>query len=184
MEVEIQKKTIRAEMFKRRNAIDVSFKERYDSWVNEALIHLVRYRNFQTVHVYIPMLSEINIRPFIQHLLSANKTVVAPKTLPKRKLENRILQSLTDLETGIMGTQYPAIPDIYAGVYDLIVVPGLAFDQNLYRLGYGGGYYDGFLANQPHALKVGIFYPFQEIEHVPRESHDMKMDEIIINKDL
>ncbi|MFT4755084.1 MAG: 5-formyltetrahydrofolate cyclo-ligase, partial [Salibacteraceae bacterium] len=65
------------------------------------------------------------------------------------------------------------------GHYDLIIVPGLAFDNQNFRVGYGGGYYDGFLANQNEALKVGVFYGFQEVESVPTESHDLVLDSII-----
>jgi 5-formyltetrahydrofolate cyclo-ligase len=103
--------------------------------------------------------------------------------LPARTLENRILTSLQDLETGIKGTQHPALPNIYNGNYDLIIVPGLAFDAQRYRLGYGGGYYDNFLVAQPKAFKVGIFYPFQQVAAVPKEAHDVCLDSII-NRDF
>ena len=55
----------------------------------------------------------------------------------------------------------------------------MAFDDSKYRLGYGGGYYDGFLANQPLALKVGVFYSFQEVAEVPKEAHDLHLDRIV-----
>ncbi len=64
----------------------------------------------------------------------------------------------------------------------VLFVPLLAFDDNGNRLGYGGGYYDDFLVNHPLAKKIGIFYPFQEVEHVPLEPHDLKLDEILVNK--
>jgi len=54
----------------------------------------------------------------------------------------------------------------------------LAFDHNLNRLGYGGGFYDRFLANTT-ALKIAIAYDFQVKESIPSEAHDIKMDFIV-----
>lgn len=166
-------------MFGERKTIDRDRKKRFDEWINLSLSEMIAERNCKVVHVYIPMLNEIDIRPLIQQMLDEQIKVVAPKTLPKRKLENRILSSLEKLETGIMGTQHPADPAIYEGPIDLIVVPGMAFDAQRYRLGYGGGYYDNFIVTRPEAFKVGIFYPFQEVEQVPVESHDIQLDRIL-----
>ncbi len=142
---------------------------------------VIKYR-VKTVHAYIPMAGEIDIRPLLQYLLENDIRVVCPKTLPKRQLENRVLTSLDELETGIMGTLHPKEPLVYKGSFDLIVVPGLAYDQEKYRLGYGGGYYDGFLGLHPKSLKVGIFYSFQQVDQVPREAHDLRLDELIISQ--
>jgi 5-formyltetrahydrofolate cyclo-ligase len=179
MDIHEQKKELRTRMFGVRKTINPEQKQQYDHWVNVSLSKLIAERNSKVVHVYIPMLNEIDIRPLIQQLLDQQITVVSPKTLPKRKLENRVLQSLEKLETGIMGTQHPADPVVYDGNIDLIIVPGMAFDTRNYRLGYGGGYYDNFIVNQPSAFKVGIFYPFQKVERVPVESHDIQLDHIL-----
>lgn len=180
MTIDEQKKALRREMFRKRNQIDAITKQHYDQWICSELERIILNRKCKVVHSYIPFLTEIDITPLIKKLLSLNITVVCPKTLPKRKLENRILTSLNDLETGIMGTLHPAQPDVYDGDYDLIIVPGLAFDSTNYRLGYGGGYYDNFLVNQLQAYKVGVFYPVQKVSIVPREAHDMCLDTILV----
>lgn len=179
MDIFEQKKALRTRMFGVRKTINLEHKLKYDHWINKSLIELITERNCKVVHAYIPMLNEIDIRPLIQQLLDQQITIVSPKTLPKRKLENRLLQSLENLETGIMGTQHPAEPIVYEGKIDLIIVPGMAFDAQKYRLGYGGGYYDNFIITQPAAFKVGIFYPFQQVENVPVESHDIQLDHIL-----
>jgi 5-formyltetrahydrofolate cyclo-ligase len=141
---------------------------------------LITERNCKTVHTYIPLGSEIDIRPVISWMLESGVAVICPKTLPHHQLENRVLVSLDRLGTGIMGTQHPLEANVYNGRYDLIIVPGLAIDKNKYRLGYGGGYYDIFLANQLNAFKVGIYYPFQLVETVPLEPHDFMLDAVLI----
>ena len=70
---------------------------------------------------------------------------------------------------------------INTGKYDLIIVPGLSFDESNFRLGYGGGYYDNFMSQHLDARKIGIFYPFQKIEKVPVEAHDLKLDEVLVD---
>ena len=174
------KKSLRKEMLRKRNDLAPAIKAAYDQKICENLASVVQKIHAKTVHAYIPMAGEIDIRPLLHYLLENDIQVVCPKTLPKRQLENRVLTSLDDLETGIMGTLHPKEPLVYKGSFDLIVVPGLAYDQEKYRLGYGGGYYDGFLGLHPKSLKVGIFYKFQQVDQVPREAHDLRLDELII----
>jgi 5-formyltetrahydrofolate cyclo-ligase len=180
MDILAQKKELRRQLFAKRNALIPEYKASYDAWVNEQLAILIAERKCKVVHAYIPMGSEIDITPLLQNLLEQNTQIIVPKTLPKRKLENRVLHSLLDLETGIMGTQHPAQPAIYEGPIDFIIVPGLAFDSQYYRLGYGGGYYDHFIIMQPNALKVGVFYPIQQVEKVPVEAHDVRFDRLLV----
>lgn len=182
MNIVTRKKELRKQMFEARKSLSSEYKSQFDQWVNKAAWNVIDERKCKVVHVYIPMLSEIDIRPLIEKLLARGITVVAPKTLPKRKLENRILVSLNHLETGIMGTQHPAEPKVYDGPMDLIIVPGMAFDSRNYRLGYGGGYYDNFIVTQPTAYKLGIFYPVQQVEAVPVEAHDVCLDHILTHE--
>ena len=177
-----QKMALRQLMFLERSKIEPLRKAKYDQFIGEQLLSLILKNEYEVVHAYIPMGQEIDIAPLLQELLHNKITVVCPKALSARVLENRILTSLNDLETGIKGTKYPASLKVYEGTYDLIIVPGLAFDHQKYRLGYGGGYYDGFLATQPQAHKVGIFYPFQQVVEVPREAHDVFLDEILVGR--
>jgi 5-formyltetrahydrofolate cyclo-ligase len=177
-----QKKALRQKMFLERSKIEPLRKAKYDHFIGEQLLALILKNEYKVVHAYIPIGQEIDIAPLLQELLHKKITVVCPKTLPARALENRVLTTLNDLEIGIKGTQHPASPQVNECTYDLIIVPGLAFDHQKYRLGYGGGYYDGFLATQPQSHKVGIFYPFQQVVEVPREAHDVCLDEILVEK--
>ncbi len=180
MDILEQKKNLRQQMLIKRANLNPTFKAAYDLWICEQLEKIITTKNYQTIHAYLPMGKEIGITPLLEKLLDKNITVVTPKTLPKRKLENRVLTSLTDIEKGVFGTTHPANPTEYKGDFDLVIIPGLAYDTNNYRLGYGGGYYDNFLVNHPEAYKIGIFYPEQLVAKVPIETHDIKLDEILI----
>ncbi|MEP7196867.1 MAG: 5-formyltetrahydrofolate cyclo-ligase [Saprospiraceae bacterium] len=179
MNIVNQKLNLRKEMIAMRNKIDPLIKKDYDSWICSELENMIHKNNFKIIHSFIPMPSEINVIPLLQRLLDQGLKIICPKVLPKSKMENRILSSLNDLETGVLRTQHPSAANIYHGDYDLIIVPGLAYDKNLNRLGYGGGYYDNFLNGLPRAFNLGIFYPFQLVESVPIEAHDHALNNIL-----
>lgn len=180
MNKDANKSVLRQRFRSLRNELSPSQKKNFDQSIGEQLYQLIKNKNAQVVHTYLPVGTEINLFPLIEKLLLENITLVCPKTLKNRQLAHLTLTSLDDLETGLYQTQYPAKGKIYQGKYDVIIVPGLAFDADNYRLGYGGGYYDTFLANHPNALKIAAAYPFQLIEKVPREAHDIKLDRIVI----
>lgn len=179
-EIKEQKKELRKKMLQQRSELDADFKRVADQRLCQTLDQLITEKNYRVIHAYIPFAGEIDISPLLSKLLEEKRTVVCPKTLPKRQLENRILYRLDELETGIMGTQHPVQAQVYEGPIDLVIVPGLAFDSEHFRLGYGGAYYDTFLAKYPEAFKLGIFYPFQEVEQVPVELHDYCLDQLLI----
>lgn len=179
MPISEQKKTLRRQMRQRRTQLDPLSKSTYDAWICRQLWKRIEEADMQTVHCYLPMRAEINIRPLIERLLQAKIRVVTPKSLPRRELQHFILESLDRVEAGVFGTTFPAKGKEYTGDYDLIIVPGLAFDERGNRLGYGGGYYDNFLIQHPTALKLGIFYPFQRVEQLPLEAHDCPLDDIL-----
>lgn len=89
-----------------------------------------------------------------------------------------------------IGQNYPEIKINYAPKtkpyempfsknYDLVVVPVVGFDEHRNRLGYGGGYYDKLLTNNSCGATAGIAYSFSEVDNIPAESHDQKLDHII-----
>lgn len=64
--------------------------------------------------------------------------------------------------------------------FDIIIVPMLGFDAQLQRIGYGGGYYDRFLATQPNARKIGICFESGRLDQsIPAEPHDIPLDQVI-----
>lgn len=68
---------------------------------------------------------------------------------------------------------------------DLVVVPGVVFDKNGYRIGYGGGFYDNFLPKlKTDAKKIAVAFEMQMIEQIPYEGHDVRMDKIITEREM
>lgn len=177
--ISIEKKNLRQKMHSKRDAQNKAEKEVYDFSICAQLKQIVLKNNCKVVHSYYPMGSEIDVKPFLEFCLSQSIKLVLPKTLKKRELKHCILNSIDDIDYGLYNTPYPAGEQEFTGSYDLILVPGLAFDEQNYRLGYGGGYYDQFLDKNRNVHQVGICYPFQMFKQIPKEDHDAQLSEVI-----
>ncbi|MBP9187330.1 MAG: 5-formyltetrahydrofolate cyclo-ligase [Bacteroidia bacterium] len=174
-----EKRAIRNSMLQLRNNASTQQKAIWNRSITEHLELILSQGDIRVVHTFISMDGEVDLKPTILYMLAKGIKVICPKTLPERKMENRILTSLSKLENGVFGTQHPADPTIFTGPIDLVIVPGLAFDKALNRIGYGAGYYDTFLAEHKNAIKIGVCFPFQLIDKVPTEVHDAKLDLVI-----
>ncbi len=128
--------------------------------------------------------NELDTRPFVDALLTEGRTVLVPVTLKGRRLEWSRLEALSEVEPGRFGVleppprfRRPVAPPPEA----LAVVPGLVFARDGFRIGYGGGYYDRFLAGFP-GTKAGVAYDFQIADLVPVEDHDIPMDVVVTDR--
>lgn len=176
------KMDLRRKMSARRDAMDAVGKAAYDKRMTDRLAQIIAEADYRTVHCYIPIRSEIDILPFVRWLLDSGISVVTARTEGNGVLKHVLVESLDDLVTGRFGTRSPRDGAAFSGVLDAVIVPGLAVDRRRYRLGYGGGYYDRFLAGHPEAVTIGVFYPFQEVAALPVEDHDVPLDKILIDR--
>lgn len=179
-----RKDILRKEMLHLRKTIDPSTKQQYDTQICNDIFDMIQKYDYEIIHTYIPMKDEINILPLIENLLQDGRILIAPKTLPNRRLEHLLLKSTKALQKGAYGTYHPANSIEYIGDIDLIITPGLAFDYKGNRLGYGGGYYDHFLKEQQNAYSIGIAYPFQRMKYIPLGSFDIPVNEVISKREM
>ncbi len=166
-------------MRRQRDTLEPDRKREMDHYLSNQLIELGASRGIRSVHTYLPIQSEIDLRPAIRHWLSEGLTVICPKVLPARRLQHLVLTGMDELEKGHFGTRHPAGSEEFVGEPDLIIIPGLAFDRNHNRLGYGSGYYDNFLRNTEHSYKLGICYPFQLLDAIPAGEQDVVLDAVM-----
>ena len=178
------KKAIRDQMALQRDTLSQDVRQRYANWINEQLWKIVEEGGHKIIHSYYPFRSEIDITSFLEKCLQSSITIVCPKTLKDGNLEHLQLTQISDISIGKYNTPFPATQKKYEGKYDMIIVPGLAFSTSGIRLGYGGGYYDRFLAAHSEAIKIAPAYPFQIIENLPFETHDEQVDLVLSSTDL
>ncbi len=139
-----------------------------------------RYHAAHSIHCYLPIGSEVDTTPLIRHALAHQKRVIVPVVAPDTSdLTHTWLTSLEaeTLRPGLHGIPQPHLIQpvaVTSDTCDLIIVPLLGFDSEGYRLGYGKGYYDRFLANTT-APAIGIAFATQQVSHIPHEPHDVPL---------
>ncbi len=170
---------MRKDILAKRDRISPEEKQLLDEQLCNKLEMLIYEKGTKTIHSYLPFGSEPDIRPLLQKLLDKGHTIICPKALPKRTLQNLVLTSLTELEEGRFGTQHPASGIVHTSPIDLFIVPGVSFNISNHRLGYGAGYYDTFFAVNAGGFKLGICYPLQFGYDFPVEAHDVPLDAVI-----
>ena len=132
---------------------------------------------------YLPVRSEFDVLPILHHAHAQGCPTGLPVVLGRnRPLCFRRWAPGDPLVDGTFGIATPS-PDAETLDPEILLVPMLAFDEDGYRLGYGGGFYDRTLAlrrdGHPATLAVGIAYAGQRVEHVPRAPGDQRLDWIV-----
>ncbi|MBI1952684.1 MAG: 5-formyltetrahydrofolate cyclo-ligase [Candidatus Omnitrophica bacterium] len=147
------------------------------------LRRLALYRKARFLLCYAAFDGEVETRPVLAQALADGKRVAVPVTRSSRKgiipVEIRGLEELN--HRGAFGIPEPAVGRrVPMAAIDLVVVPGLAFDRELRRLGRGGGYFDRFLAKVPRRVpRVGLAFRFQLLKELPWEPHDQPVSKVI-----
>lgn len=137
------------------------------------------YQAASTIYGYLPYNQEVRTVPMLQRALDEGKRVAVPKVYGE-EMRFIYLEDLTQVSKGYAGIPEP-IAD--APVADdkraLVLMPGLAFDPQGHRIGYGGGFYDKFLAKEPHHPTLALCYEFQMQAHLDTEEFDIPVDTVL-----
>jgi len=136
------------------------------------------YKSAKTVMVYISYNGEVDTIRLIDDMIKEGKTLCAPVCIDKENMVARKFESFHELVPGAYGISEPQGEEV--SDIDLIFVPGVAFNKNLHRIGYGAGYYDRFLKNSS-AVTCGLFYEMQNADFSP-DATDKKLDHVITEK--
>ena len=132
----------------------------------------------KNILIYVSKEDEVDTINLILELFKLKKNIYVPK-VEKDIINFYQINSLFDLKLGKFNILEPISKIKITNYQDsVIIVPGLLFDLNNNRLGYGGGYYDKFLQDK-NIYKIGICYSFFKIDKINSEKHDIKMDLII-----
>lgn len=151
--------------------------------IQKNLFGLSQYSNSKTVMFFVSFNSEVHTHDMIKEALK-NKTVVVPKVV-QHEIEPSVIIDFDNLVPARFGIPEPI--DIMKIAYkhiDLVLVPGIAFDREGHRIGYGFGFYDKFLAKVPKAVKIGLAFDFQVVDKIPKETHDVPVDFVVTEKEV
>ncbi len=137
------------------------------------------YKNAKTIYGYLPYNQEVRTVPMLEQAIADGKKVAVPKVYGEEKK----FLNIYDISKVFKG--YAGIPEPIADepVADdetaLVLMPGLAFDPQGHRIGYGGGFYDKFLCAEPNHPTLALCYEFQMLPHLETEAHDIPVDYVL-----
>lgn len=174
----MDKKELRKDVKARIAAMSSVEKEQGSSGICDSLEILFRVCDASVVALFSPLPDEPQIRPLVDEL-SKKKVVVLPRVEGDVMNFYRYLPGT--LSKGSYGIMEPVLCEaVEPSDIDLMVVPGVAFTADGYRMGRGKGYYDKYMSSDGfRAMRVGVCYSCQLVDELPVDPHDVRMDEVI-----
>ena len=137
------------------------------------------YKQAKTIYGYLPYNQEVRTVAMLQRALDEGKRVAVPKCYGD-EMKFIYLDDLSQVEKGYCGIPEPIADEPVADDETaLVLMPGLAFDPQGHRMGYGGGFYDKFLEKEPNHPTLALCYDFQMFDHLETEAHDIPVDTVI-----
>lgn len=137
------------------------------------------YKAAKTIYGYLPYNQEVRTVPMLEQALRDGKRVAVPKVYGD-EMKFLYLDDLTQVSKGYAGIPEPIADGPLADdVTALVLMPGLAFDPQGHRIGYGGGFYDKFLAAEPNHPTLALCYEFQMLPELHTEEHDIPVDTVL-----
>lgn len=149
----------------------------------ENLRYTNEFMEAEYLYVYVSYNQEVITRPYIDESIRDGKKIAVPKIINGSMVFFQI-KDMKQLQKGYQGIPEPVSGERICGKPGLMLMPGLAFDRNLHRCGYGGGFYDTYLQkyDKGNLIKAALVYKYQIFEQIPVEKHDKILD-IIITED-
>lgn len=175
----MDKKALRAEIRAQKRAMTAQEIEEKSAALAEAFYKTAEYKNAKTIYGYLPYNQEVRTTQMLAHALVDGKQVAVPKVYGD-EMKFILLSDLSQVAKGYAGIPEPiADGPVAADPTALMLMPGLAFDPEGHRLGYGGGFYDKFLAAEPDHPTLALCYDFQMLPHLDTESYDIPVDRVL-----
>ena len=172
------KKELRQTVLNRMKKLSGKEKEQADSWLTQRLLSSVAYQEAQVMATYLSMPHEVSTAAFIKQAQLDGKRVLVPKTYGQGRMVF-VDYDESRLQKSSFGLMEPTSEEaVEKTEIDLIHVPGVVFNSQGFRIGYGGGYYDRYLADFIGA-SISSIYSFQKSDFEPNY-HDIAVKEVLI----
>jgi 5-formyltetrahydrofolate cyclo-ligase len=180
-----QKKELRKRIQETRDSLSPEEREALSARVSDNLWSLSEFAAARTVLFFISFRSEVNTVPMIARSIADGKVTCLPSTETESRtmIASQVLDMDKDLRLGNYDIPEPkpeAIRPVPAESIEVVIMPGVAFDERGGRLGYGGGYYDRFLEKcRPSCRLIALAFELQIVDEVPRAEHDRLIHDIV-----
>ena len=175
----MDKSALRKEIRLKKRAMTPAQIEEKSALLAEKFLASDLYRQAKAVYGYLPYNQEVRTVAMLEQALRDGKQVAVPKCYGDEMRFIR-MEDLSQVAPGYAGIPEPiADGPVADDKTALVLMPGLAFDPHGHRMGYGGGFYDKFLAAEPDHPTLALCYDFQMLPYLETESHDIPVDCVI-----
>jgi len=175
----MDKKALRRDIREKKRAMTEEEIANRSEKLGELFISTEAYQKAKSVYGYLPYNQEVRTVPILQKAIADGKRVAVPKVYGDT-MRFLWLEDLSQVAKSEMGIPEPIADEPIADdPAALVLMPGVAFTENGDRIGYGGGYYDRFLAAEPDHPTVALCYEFQMVETLPTEEFDIPVDLVL-----
>jgi 5-formyltetrahydrofolate cyclo-ligase len=178
-----QKSILRKEVLQKRNSLSDYQIARMSKLIQEKLIGSPEFIESKSIGVYLPIGSEVQTDDIIRNAIESEKTVMLPRVITN-DLHFFIVEKHDyehdSFDVNKFGIKEPKKTNMKLDFIDLLIVPGIVFDSHGYRIGYGHGYYDKFMAEKRFSKSIGLAYELQLMKNpIPKSEFDKKIDILI-----
>lgn len=182
-DIPTEKNKLRKEISKEKENVSFLELEMRSKEVFATLEALDIFQKAKNIFIYNSLKDEVQTMSFINRWIN-QKNFYLPVTTAQGEIFFRKYTDQSNLQSGSLGISEPEGENYtdYRKV-DMVIVPGIAFDRKMNRLGRGKGYYDRFLS-QTSIPKVGVCFDMQLKDQIPVETHDVKMDYIVSENEI
>ena len=175
----MDKKQLRAMIREKKRAMTAEQIAEKSASLCQQFLQTEQYQKAKTVYGYLPYNQEVRTEAILLQALKDGKCVAVPKVYGDQ-MRFICISDLAGLEKSDMGIPEPIADGPVAGdTTALVLMPGIAFDKEGHRIGYGGGYYDKFLAAEPGHSTVALCYDFQLLPAIDTETFDIPVDLVL-----
>ena len=175
----MDKTALRKEIREKKRAMTQEEIEYKSSRLGELFLQSQAYQQAKSIYGYLPYNQEVRTVAMLERALQDGKRVAVPKCYGD-EMRFIWMEDLSKVEKGYSNIPEPIADDPVADDETaLVLMPGLAFDPEGNRMGYGGGFYDKFLEKEPNHPTLALCYDFQMLPHVETESHDIPVDVVL-----
>jgi 5-formyltetrahydrofolate cyclo-ligase len=175
----MDKKALRLSIRQQKQAMTPEQIEQASARLCELFFETEQYKKAKTVYSYLPYNQEVRTVPILERAIADGKAVAVPKVYGDT-MRFIYINSMAETAPGYSGIPEPiADGPIANDPTALVLMPGLAFDKEGHRIGYGGGFYDKFLAAEPHHPTVALCYGFQVLDRLETDDFDIPVDLVL-----
>lgn len=187
MDLRVMKKALRKDLLEKRSALGDAARAEFSRQIGLRLIAEDGFLKSRNIFSFMPMKQEVQLDLVFEEADRLEKRLFFPVSFAKGHMDAYLPQDRNHMSPDSFGVHAPD-PErdlmMEPEMIDLVIVPMLGFDRGLYRIGYGGGFYDRYLKRvRPDCALIGVCFADLEVEEIPRGAYDVTLPIILTERE-